>query len=62
MISAMSRTYRIPFEKVVYEMSLQNVNLYMAVIPPLTADKKDAVYDMRDPRNQDVLRKMIDNS
>ena len=58
----MSRTYRIPFETIIYGMNLQNVNLYMAVIPPLITDKKDAVYDMRDPRNQDVLAGLIEKS
>lgn len=61
-MSAISRTYRIPFEKIIYEMSLVNVNLYMAVIPPLTTDKKDAVYDMDDPRNKGILREIIENS
>ena len=58
----MARTYRIPLEKIIYEMSLLNVNLYMAVIPPLVTDKKDAVYDMRDQRNKGILRELIENS
>lgn len=58
----MARTYRIPLDKIIYEMSLLNVNLYMAVIPPLVTDKKDAVYDMRDPRNKGILRELIENS
>lgn len=60
-MASVVKTFNVPFDHVLYEMSFSNVTLYSRTIPTGEEEKeeKDDTIDADDPRNREKVKKIL---